>query len=61
MLERGKPDPMVLFRMVLIQHLYRLPLRRRTAEELAEAGYLSAKAVFIDGTHIKMNANTKCK
>ncbi len=28
-------------------------------EEIAEAGYLSAKAVFIDGTHIKANANTK--
>ena len=28
-------------------------------EEVAEAGYLSPKAVFIDGTHIKANANTK--
>lgn len=28
-------------------------------EEVAEAGYLSSKAVFIDGTHIKTNANTK--
>ena len=28
-------------------------------EEVAEAGYLSSKAVFIDGTHIKANANTK--
>lgn len=27
--------------------------------EIAEAGYLSPKAVFIDGTHIKANANTK--
>ncbi len=27
--------------------------------EAAEAGYLSPKAVFIDGTHIKANANTK--
>ena len=26
---------------------------------MAEAGYLSSKAVFIDGTHIKANANTK--
>ena len=26
---------------------------------MAEAGYLSPKAVFIDGTHIKANANTK--
>ena len=28
-------------------------------EEVAEAGYLSPKAVFIDGTYIKANANTK--
>ena len=28
-------------------------------EEAAEAGYLSPKAVFIDGTHIKANANIK--
>ena len=27
--------------------------------EAANAGYLSPKAVFIDGTHIKANANTK--
>ena len=27
--------------------------------EIAEAEYLSPKAVFIDGTHIKANANTK--
>ncbi len=26
---------------------------------MAEAGYLSPKAVFVDGTHIKANANTK--
>ena len=26
---------------------------------MAEAGYLSPKAVFIDGTHIKASANTK--
>lgn len=100
-------DPVVLFKMVLIQHLYGVPSLRRTAdeistniccrwflgytlqeetshfstvsynfrhrftaetvdqvfawilEEVAEAGYLSSKAVFIDGTHIKTNANTK--
>ena len=100
-------DPVVLFIMVLIQHLYGVPSLRRTAdeistniccrwflgytlqeetshfstvsynfrhrftaetvdqvfawilEEVAEAGYLSSKAVFIDGTHIKTNANTK--
>ncbi len=28
-------------------------------EEVAQAGYLSPKAVFVDGTHIKANANTK--
>ena len=27
--------------------------------EVADAGYLSPKAVFIEGTHIKANANTK--
>ena len=107
--DNGRPsvDPVVLFKMVLIQHLYGLPSLRRTAEEIslnvayrwflgytlqeetphfstvsynfrhrftedtvnqvftwileevAEAGYLAPKAVFIDGTHIKANANTK--
>ena len=107
--DNGRPsiDPVVLFKMVLIQHLYGLPSLRRTAEEVsanncyrwflgyplqeetphfstvsynfrhrfteetvdkvfawilseaANAGYLSPKAVFIDGTHIKANANTK--
>ena len=107
--DNGRPsvDPVVLFKMVLIQHLYGLPSLRRTAEEIslnvayrwflgyslqeetphfstvsynfrhrfttetvdqifswildevADAGYLSPKAVFIDGTHIKANANTK--
>ena len=101
--DNGRPsvDPVVLFKVVLIQHLYGLPSLRRTAdeisanicyrwflgytlqeetphfstvsynfrhrftaetvdqvfawilEEVAEAGYLSPKAVFIDGTHIK--------
>lgn len=102
-------DPVVLFKMVLIQHLYGLPSLRRTAsevevnvayrwflgyslteetphfstlsynfrhrfttetvdkifewvlEEIAKAGYLTPSAVFIDGTHIKANANTKKK
>lgn len=107
----GRPsiDPVVLFKMVLIQHLYGLPSLRRTADEVslniayrwflgyglqeetphfstlsynfrhrfnadtidkifawvlseaAEAGYLKPEAVFIDGTHIKANANTKKK
>ena len=107
--DNGRPsiDPVVLFKMVLIQHLYGLPSLRRTAEEVSlnvgyrwflgyslqeetphfstvsynfrhrfteetveavfrwileeveAAGYLSPKVVFIDGTHIKANANTK--
>ena len=53
--DNGRPsiDPVVLFKMALIQHLYSLPSLRRTAEEVAEAGYLSPKVVFIDGTHSK--------
>ena len=107
--DNGRPsiDPVVLFKMVLIQHLYGLTSLRRTAEEvslnvayrwflgyrlqeetphfstvsynfrhrfttdtvdqifgwilaeIAEAGYLSPSAVFVDGTHIKANANIK--
>ena len=30
-------------------------------EEVAEAGYLFSKAVFIDGTHIMAGANTKSR
>ena len=109
--DNGRPsiDPVVLVKMVLIQHLYGLPSLRRTAaevevnmayrwflgyglreetphfstlsynfrhrftsetvdkiftwilHEIAEAGYLSPSAVFIDGTHIKANANNKKK
>ena len=109
--DKGRPsiDPVVLVKMVLIQHLYGLPSLRRTASEvevnmayrwflgyglqdetphfstlsynfkhrftsetvdqiftwilneIAEAGYLSPTAVFIDGTHIKANANDKKK
>ena len=106
---RRSIDPVVLFKMVLIQHLYGIPSLRRTAEEVslniayrwflryglqeetphfstlsynfrhrftaetvdkifawilseaADAGYLRPEAVFIDGTHIKANANTKKK
>lgn len=107
--DNGRPsvDPVVLFKMVLIQHLYGIPSLRRTAEEVQlniayrwflgysinektphfstishnfkhryteetiesiffwildeinGAGYLSPEAVFIDGTHIKANANIK--
>lgn len=107
--DNGRPsvDPVVLFKMVLIQHLNGLSSLRRTArevsentayrwflgyalndetphfstvsynfrhryteetidrifswilEEAAKAGYLSPEAVYIDGTHIKANANIK--
>ena len=109
--DNGRPsiDPVILFKMVLIQHLYGIPSLRRVAkevsanvcyrwflgyslhdetphfstlsynfrkrfnretvdkvfywilDEVAEAGYLNTEAVFIDGTHIKANANTKKK
>lgn len=109
--DKGRPsiDPIVLFKMVLIQHLYGLPSVRRTAEEvqmniaykwflgyllneptphfstisynfkhryteqtiedvfawilseIEHAGYLTPEAVFIDGTHIKANANINKK
>lgn len=107
--DNGRPsiDPVVIFKMVLIQHLYGLPSLRRTVEEIKmnvayrwflgylmneqiphfstisynfrhrytektieeifywilseieSAGYLSPEAVFVDGTHIKANANIK--
>lgn len=106
--DNGRPsvDPVVLFKMALIQHLYGLASLRRTAEEvravyyrwflgyriqeetphfstvsynfrhrfttetvdqifdwilgeIAEAGYLAPGVVFVDGTHIKANANIK--
>ncbi len=107
--DNGRPsiDPVVIFKMVLIQHLYGLPSLRRTVEEIKMnvayrwflgylmnepiphfstisynfkhrytektieeifywilreingAGYLSPEAVFVDGTHIKANANIK--
>lgn len=107
--DNGRPsiDPVVLFKMVLIQHLFGIPSLRKTAEEVRmnvayrwflgylmneqtphfstisynfkhrftsvtiekiffwildeinNAGYLSPEAVFVDGTHIKANANIK--
>ena len=107
--DNGRPstDPVVLFKIAMIQHLYGIPSLRRTAEEISlnvayrwfigyslsertphfttlsnnfchrfteetvervfnwilseinKAGYLSPEAVFIDGTHIKANANMK--
>ena len=104
---RTSIDPVVLFKMILIQHLFGIPSLRKTAEEVRlnvayrwflgyllneqtphfstlsynfrnrytpevveaiffwildeinNAGYLSPKDVFIDGTLIKANANTK--
>ncbi len=105
----GRPstDPVVLFKIAIIQHLYGITLLRRTPDEISlnvayrwffgysllektphfttlsnnfchrfteetvervfdwilsetnDAGYLSPEAVFIDGTHIKANANMK--
>lgn len=110
-MDNGRPsiDPVILFKMVLIQHLYGIRSLRRVAEEssmnvayrwflgyslndttphfstlsynfrnrfnaetvdkifnwildeIANEGYLNPEAVFIDGTHIKANANTKKK
>ena len=107
--DNGRPstDPVVLFKIAMIQHLYGIPSLRRTAEEISlnvayrwfigyslsertphfttlsnnfchrfteetvesvfnwilseinKAGCLSPEAVFIDGTHIKANANMK--
>ena len=107
--DNGRPsiDPVVIFKMVLIQHLYGLKSLRRTVDEIEmnvayrwflgylmneqiphfstisynfkhryteatieeifywilseinNAGYLSPEAVFVDGTHIKANANLK--
>ena len=107
--DNGRPsvDPVVLIKMVIIQHLFGIPSLRRTAaeievnvayrwflgyslqeeiphfstisyafhhrfdidtvnaifywilSEIESAGYLNTKAVFIDGTHIKANANVK--
>ena len=109
--DNGRPsiDPVVLFKMVLIQHLYGIPSLRRTVEEIRmnvayrwflgyllnepvphfatvsynfrhrftedtiekvftwilfeaqKSGYISPETVFIDGTHIKANANINRK
>lgn len=104
---RSSRDPVVLFKMVLIQHLYGIRSLRQTwqdvnmniayrwflgysmsqqlphfatisyafrhrfteetiesvfrwiLEEVEKAGYLRPETVFIDGTHIKANANLK--
>lgn len=109
--DNGRPsvDPVVLFKIVLIQHLYGIPSLRRTMQEINMniayrwflgytlneelphfstvsynfkhrfteetveqvfswilqeanyAGYLEPEAVFVDGTHIKANANINKK
>ena len=109
--DNGRPgiDPVVLFKMVLIQHLYGIPSLRRTVAEIQmnvayrwflgyplnetiphfatisynfrhrfteetiekvftwilyeaeKSGYLSPETVFIDGTHIKADANINKK
>ncbi len=109
--DNGRPsiDPVILFKMVLIQHLYGIRSLRRVADEvslniayrcflgyaineptphfstlsynfrhrfneetvdkifnwildeIANEGYLNPEAVFIDGTHIKANANKNKK
>lgn len=109
--DNGRPsvDPVILFKIVLIQHLYGIPSLRRTMQEIEmniayrwflgytlneglphfstvsynfkhrfteqtaeqvfswilweanRAGYLEPEAVFIDGTHIKANANVNKK
>ena len=108
-LDNGRPsiDPVVLFKIVLIQHLYGIRSLRQTAaevemniayrwfigypinksvphfatvsynfrhrftaetvekifewilDEVEYAGYLAPEVVFVDGTHIKANANMK--
>lgn len=105
--DNGRPsvDPVVLFKIVIIQHLYGIPSLRRTMQEINmniayrwflgytlneelphfstvsynfrhrfteetvervfawilqeanSAGYLEPEAVFVDGTHMKANAN----
>lgn len=107
--DNGRPgiDPVILFKIVLIQHSFGIPSLRRTLEEVnlniayrwfigyslnkqvphfstvsfnfkhrftievveqvfnwilqeaATAGFIDTKAIFIDGTHIKANANIK--
>jgi len=107
--DNGRPsvDPVVLFKIIMIQHIYGIPSLRRTLEEVninvayrwfigyplnepvphfstvsynflhrftsgtveqvfrwilsraAEEGFLDTDAIFIDGTHIKANANMK--
>ena len=107
--DNGRPsvDPVVLFKIVLIQHIFAIPSLRRTVDEVnmniayrwfigysltkpvphfstisynfknrftpeivetifrwvldeaSLAGFLDCNAIFVDGTHIKANANIK--
>ena len=109
--DNGRPsvDPVVLFKIVLIQHLFGIPSLRRTVSEIQvniayrwflgyalndeiphfstvsynfrhrfseeavedvfrwilyeanQAGYIKPETVYIDGTHIKANANINKK
>ena len=49
--DNGRPsiDPVVLFKMVLIQHLYGLPSLRRTAEEVSRLSLAGGNAAFFHG------------
>ena len=55
--DNGRPsiDPVVLFRIVLIQHIYGIRSLRRTLEEIS----MNTEAIFVDGTHIKASASLK--
>nr|WP_320075166.1 IS1182 family transposase [Eubacterium callanderi] len=75
--DNGRPsaDPVVLIKMVFIQHFATISyaFRHRFTETVVEqiftwvlseverAGYLKPEVVFVDATHIKANANLKKK
>ena len=52
---RPSIDPVVMFRIVLIQHIYGIRSLRRTLEEIS----MNTEAIFVDGTHIKASASLK--
>ena len=52
-LDNGRPgvDPVVLFKMVLIQHLYGIPSLRKTAEEIrARTAFSDRMSMFLMNT-----------
>ena len=57
--DNGRPsiDPVVLFKMVLIQHLYGLPSLRRTAEEVNADREAHGKKPFSDDENDEDNEN----